>query len=62
MFSFFTLDNQIFILALSFWNGRLAMNLLFGDCFVYSPKSKAIREVANLTERKNPYTHVYGVK
>ena len=28
----------------------------------YPPRSKASREVANLTERKNPYTPVYGVK
>ena len=27
-----------------------------------SPSSKARREVANLTERKNLHTHVYGVK
>ena len=26
------------------------------------PASKASREVANLTERKNPHTPVYGVK
>ena len=26
------------------------------------PTSKASREVANLTERKNPHTPVYGVK
>ena len=28
----------------------------------HPPASEAIREVANLTERKNPYTPVYGVK
>ena len=28
----------------------------------YPPASKASREVANLTERKNPQTPVYGVK
>ena len=27
----------------------------------YPPASEASREVANLTERKNPHTHVYGV-
>ena len=30
--------------------------------FYYSPASEASREVANLTERKNPHTPVYGVK
>ena len=29
---------------------------------ILSPASKASREVANLTERKNPHTPVYGVK
>ena len=28
----------------------------------YPPASKVSREVANLTERKNPHTPVYGVK
>ena len=28
----------------------------------YPPASKASREVANLTERKNPHTPVHGVK
>ena len=28
----------------------------------YPPESKASREVANVTERKNPHTLVYGVK
>ena len=28
----------------------------------YSPASKVSRDVANLTERKNPHTLVYGVK
>ena len=28
----------------------------------YTPASEASREVANLTERKNPHTPVYGVK
>ena len=28
----------------------------------YPPASEASREVANLTERKNPHTPVYGVK
>ena len=28
----------------------------------YPPVSEASREVANLTERKNPHTPVYGVK
>ena len=28
----------------------------------YPPASEANREVANLTERKNPHTPVYGVK
>ena len=34
------------------------------DTFIasYPPASKASREVANLTERKNPHTPVYGVK
>ena len=32
---------------------------LFG---CYPPASEASREVANLTERKNPHTPVYGVK
>ena len=31
-------------------------------CFFYPHKSKASREVANLTERKNLHTPVYGVK
>ena len=29
---------------------------------LYPPASEASREVAKLTERKNPYTPVYGVK
>ena len=29
---------------------------------IYPPASEASREVANLTERKNPPTPVYGVK
>ena len=29
---------------------------------IYPPASEASREVANKTERKNPYTPVYGVK
>ena len=29
---------------------------------MYPPASKANREAANLTERKNPHTPVYGVK
>ena len=29
---------------------------------IYPPVSKASREVANLNERKNPHTHIYGVK
>ena len=29
---------------------------------LYPPASKASREVANLTERKNPHTPVYGDK
>ena len=29
---------------------------------IYSPASEASREVANLTERKNPHTPLYGVK
>ena len=29
---------------------------------LYSPASEASRKVANLTERKNPHTPVYGVK
>ena len=28
----------------------------------YPPASKASREEANLTERKNPHTPLYGVK
>ena len=28
----------------------------------YSPAGKASREVANLAERKNPHTPLYGVK
>ena len=28
----------------------------------YPPASEASREVANLTERKNPHAPVYGVK
>ena len=32
-------------------------------CFYSSPPaSKASREVENLIDRKNPHTHVYGVK
>ena len=31
-------------------------------CSYYPPASKAIMEVANLTERKNPHTPIYGVK
>ena len=30
--------------------------------FRYPPESEASREVANLTERKNMHTYVYGVK
>ena len=30
--------------------------------FNYPPENKAKRDVANLTERKNPQTPVYGVK
>ena len=33
-----------------------------GDIHYYPPASEASREVANLTERKNPPTPVYGVK
>ena len=29
---------------------------------IHPPASEASREVANLTERKNPHTPVYGVK
>ena len=29
---------------------------------IFSPASEVSREVANLTERKNPHTPVYGVK
>ena len=29
---------------------------------IYTPASEASKEVANLTERKNPQTPVYGVK
>ena len=36
-------------------------NLLF-QCLGDPPASEANREVANLTERKNPHTPVYGVK
>ena len=32
------------------------------DGFVYPPVSEASREVANLNERKNPHTPVFGVK
>ena len=31
-------------------------------CTCYPSASQASREVANLTERKNPHTPVYGVK
>ena len=31
-------------------------------CLFGPPASEASREVANLTERKNPHTPVYGVK
>ena len=31
-------------------------------CKCLSPASEACREVANLTERKNPHTPTYGVK
>ena len=30
--------------------------------FLYPPASEASREVANLTERKNPHTPINGVK
>ena len=33
-----------------------------GSETIYPPASKSSREVANLTERKNPHTLVYGVK
>ena len=33
-----------------------------GSCVFYPPTSEARREVANLTERKNPPTPVFGVK
>ena len=32
------------------------------DAINYTPASEANREVANLTERKNQHTPVYGVK
>ena len=36
--------------------------VLFGDfIFSYPPGSETRREVANLTERKNPHTPVYAV-
>ena len=35
---------------------------LITSIFFLSPASEASREVANLTERKNPHTPVYGVK
>ena len=35
----------------------------FSEYFrLYPPASKVSKEVANLTERKNPHTQVYGVK
>ena len=37
---------------------------LTGNTFYFfiPMRAKQVREVANLTERKNPYTSVYGVK
>ena len=47
-------------------NVRIVLRLLFvimvGYCGYYSPVSKASREVANLTKRKNPHNPLYGVK
>ena len=34
---------------------------IFAALFYYPPASEASREVANLTERKNPHTPVCGV-
>ena len=41
------------------WN---VTKVLVHITFTYPPASKANREEANLTERKNPHTPVYGVK
>ena len=41
-------------------NGRILKVHMF--IMWLSPASKASREVANLSERKNPHTRVYGVK
>ena len=41
-------------------------NFTFNDTVTlgicYPPVSEESREVANLSKRKNPHTHVYGVK
>ena len=36
--------------------------VLFNDTLYHPPASEASRELANITERKNPHTPVYGVK
>ena len=38
------------------------VQLVFCPSITLSPASQASREVANLTERKNPHNLVYGVK
>ena len=38
------------------------LKTLFPEILDYPPASKASREVANFTERKNLHTPVYGVK
>ena len=40
----------------------IAITEYFKNVNFFPPASEAIREVANLTERKNTHTPVYGVK
>ena len=46
----------------SFLNFKILLMFRKGIILFYPPASKASREVANVTERKNPPTPVYGVK
>ena len=46
-------------------NGSLVWGVFFSnfsDFLVHPPASEVSREVANLTERKNQHTPIYGVK
>ena len=43
------------------WN-KIRLEYFFRCYTLYPPASESSREVANLTERKNPHPPVYGVK